>query len=144
MRDSQSQNGQTLHYIYDQTSLIAETNTNNDEIARSSYYSAGHYSVGMNGQLVIESSLSHSPEHSSEHFAGEIQHSNPYPLVDGPGPGSLYGLHTNPACEPLEVPAVVREQCRNVVSQHGGDDIGVVDLLAAAGDSRPSNQAALR
>ena len=33
LRDSQSQNGQTLHYIYDQTSLIAETNTNGNELA---------------------------------------------------------------------------------------------------------------
>ena len=46
LRDSQSQNGQTLHYIYDQTSLIAETNTNNDEIARYTHSSVGP-SVGL-------------------------------------------------------------------------------------------------
>ena len=65
LRDSQSQNGQTLHYLYYQTSLIAETNSINDELARASYYNVGHSSVGMYGQLGIESSLSHLPEHSS-------------------------------------------------------------------------------
>ena len=46
LRDSQSQNGQTLHYIYDQTSLIAETNTTGDELARYTHSGLGP-SVGL-------------------------------------------------------------------------------------------------
>ena len=49
LRDSQSQNGQTLHYIYDQTSLIAETNTNNDEIARYTHSSVGLIAEARSG-----------------------------------------------------------------------------------------------
>ena len=49
LRDSQSQNGNQINYIYDQTSLIAETNTNNDELARYT-----HSSVGPNVGLIAE------------------------------------------------------------------------------------------
>ena len=49
LRDSQSQNGQTLHYLYDQTSLIAETNTNNDEIARYTHSSVGLIAEARSG-----------------------------------------------------------------------------------------------
>ena len=49
LRDSQSQNGQTLHYIYDQTSLIAETNSINDEIARYTHSSVGLIAEARSG-----------------------------------------------------------------------------------------------
>ena len=49
LRDSQSQNGQTLHYIYDQQSLIAETNSINDEIARYTHSSVGLIAEARSG-----------------------------------------------------------------------------------------------
>ena len=49
LRDSQSQNGNQINYIYDQTSLIAETNTNNDEIARYTHSSLGLIAVARSG-----------------------------------------------------------------------------------------------
>ena len=49
LRDSQSQNGQTLHYLYDQTSLIAETNTTGDELARYTHSSVGLIAEARSG-----------------------------------------------------------------------------------------------
>ena len=50
------------------------------------------------------------------------------------GCGSTDSLDSNPIGKPLEVLAIVREQCRNAMSKHGGDDVGIVDLFAADGD----------
>ena len=49
LRDSQSQNGNQINYIYDQTSLIAETNTNNDELARYTHSSVGLIAEARSG-----------------------------------------------------------------------------------------------
>ena len=49
LRDSQNQNGNQINYIYDQTSLIAETNSINDEIARYTHSSVGLIAEARSG-----------------------------------------------------------------------------------------------
>lgn len=46
---------------------------------------------------------------------------------------SADGFHFDPAPKSLEILHVVRQQYRDTVGQHGGHDIGVMDLFAAAG-----------
>ena len=49
LRDSQSQNGNQINYLYDQTSLIAETNTTGDELARYTHSSVGLIAEARSG-----------------------------------------------------------------------------------------------